>query len=332
MKLRQIGRDGPMISPMGVGAMSFAEFYGPTTDAASHAILDVAIELGVTHIDTSNVYGMGRSETAIGSYFAANPAARDGFHIATKAGIARTPDGKRMYDNSAEYLEAELDKSLTRMGIDHVDLFYIHRRDDSIPIEEATENLARLVKSGKTRAIGFSEIAPSSLRRAASVHYIAAVQSEYSLATRYPELGLMQTCAELGTTLVAFSPVSRSYLTDNPVTDEALVDLPFLTGNPRFQEPNLSANRKITEGFRALAADMGTPASALAIAWLMHQGEHIIPIPGTRSVAHFRELAAGMELSLSADDLAAIDKVLPVGWAHGDRYNADQWNGPERYS
>jgi aryl-alcohol dehydrogenase-like predicted oxidoreductase len=332
MKPRQIGRDGPMISPMGVGAMSFAEFYGPTTDAASHAILDAAIELGVTHIDTSNVYGMGRSENAMGSYFAANPSARDGFHIATKAGISRTPDGMRAFDNSADHLEAELDKSLARMGIDHVDLFYIHRRDDSIPIEEATENLARLVKSGKTRAIGFSEIAPSSLRRAASVHHIAAVQSEYSLATRYPELGLVQTCAELGTALVAFSPVSRSYLTDNPLTDKALGNLPFLTGNPRFQEPNLSVNRKITDGFRALAADMGTPASALALAWLMHQGDHIIPIPGTRSVSHFHELAAGMDLALSADDLAAIESVLPVGWAHGDRYNADQWTGPERYS
>lgn len=331
MKLRQIGRDGPQISPMGVGAMSFAEFYGPTTDADSHAILDAAIELGVTHIDTSNVYGMGRSEIAIGSYFKANPSARDGFHIATKAGISRTPDGKRIFNNSAEHLEAELDKSLASMGVDYVDLFYIHRRDASISIEEATENLARLVKSGKTRAIGLSEISPSSLRRAASVHHIAAVQSEYSLATRYPDLGLVQTCAELGTALVAFSPVARSFLTDNPLTSEALEGLPFLSGNPRFQEPNLSANRKTTDGFRELAADMGCPAAALAIAWLLHRGDHVIPIPGTRSVSHFRELAAGMDLSLSTDDLAAIDRVLPVGWAYGDRYNADQWIGPERY-
>ncbi len=331
MKLRQMGRDGPQISPMGVGAMSFSEFYGPTTDAASYAILDTAIELGVTHIDTSNVYGAGRSETAIGAYFAANPAARDGFHIATKAGITRTPEGERFFDNSADHLEAELDKSLSRMGIDHVDLFYVHRRDASMPIEDATENLARLVKSGKTRAIGFSEIAPSNLRRASAVHHIAAVQSEYSLATRSPELGLVQACAELGTALVAFSPVSRSFLTDNPLTPAAISDLAFLSGNPRFQEPNLSANMRITDGFRKLAADMGTPTAGLAIAWLLHQGKQIIPIPGTRSVTHFRELATGMNLSLSSDDLAAIDKVLPVGWAHGDRYTADQWIGPERY-
>jgi aryl-alcohol dehydrogenase-like predicted oxidoreductase len=331
MKLRQIGQDGPKVSPMGVGGMSFAEFYGPTTDAASHAILDAAIELGVTHIDTANVYGVGRSETAIGSYFTANPAARDGFHIATKAAISRTPEGVRSHNNSAEHLEAELDKSLARMGIDHVDLFYIHRRDPSISIEEATENLARLVKSGKTRAIGFSEIAPSSLRRASAVHHIAAVQSEYSLAVRSVEMGLVQTCAELGTALVAFSPVSRSLLTDNPLTLAAMADLPFLAGNPRFQDPNLTANLRITDEFRKLAADMGTPTAALAMAWLLHQGEHIIPIPGTRSVTHFRELAAGMELTLSADDLAAIDKLLPIGWAHGDRYNGDQWVGPERY-
>ena len=331
MKLRHIGHDGPQVSPMGIGAMSFAEFYGPTTDAASHAILDAAIELGVTHIDTSNVYGMGRSETAIGDYLKTNPSARDGFHIATKAGISRTPDGNRTFNNSFEHLEAELDKSLGRMGIDYVDLFYVHRRDALVPIEEVTENLARLVKSGKTRAIGFSEIAPSSLRRAASVHHIAAVQSEYSLATRAPELGLVQACAELGTALVVFSPVGRSFLTDNPLAPAALSKLPFLSGNARFQEPNLSANMRITDAFRKLAADMGTPTAGLAIAWLLHQGDHIIPIPGTRSVTHFRELVAGMHLSLSSDDLAAIDNVLPVGWAHGDRYTTDQWIGPERF-
>lgn len=332
MKHRQMGRDGLTISPIGVGAMSFFDFYGPTTEAASHAILDTAIELGVTHIDTSNIYGKGRSEMAIGSYFKANPTARDGFHIATKAGISQGTEGKRGFDNSAEHLAAELDKSLARMGIDHVDLFYAHRRDPSIPIEEATENLSHLVKSGKTRSIGFSEIAPSSLRRAAAVHHIAAVQSEYSLASRNPELGLVQTCAELGTALVAFSPVGRSLLTDNPLSREAISGLAFLANNPRFQDPNLTANLRITDGFRKLAADMETPTAALAIAWLLHQGEHIIPIPGTRSVTHFRELAAGMNLSLSTDDLAAIDKVLPVGWAHGDRYNSAQWVGPERYS
>ena len=329
MKMRKIG--GVEVSAMGYGAMSFSDFYGPTNEANSHAILDAALDAGLTHIDTSNVYGMGRSETFLGSYFAANPGARDRFHIATKAGITRSPEGVRYYDNSPEHLESELDKSLARMGIDHVDLFYIHRRDADRPIEEAAEALAALVKTGKTRAIGFSEIAPSSLRRAHAVHPVAAVQSEYSLSTRFAELGLVQTCAELGVALVAFSPVGRGLLTDAPIAREDLATLPFMKSNPRFMVPNLTANLEITDRFRALAAEMGVPAAGLAIAWLLHQGDHVIPIPGTRSTAHLNDLLRGTEIVLSTSDLDQIDRVLPVGWAHGDRYNTDQWNGPERF-
>jgi aryl-alcohol dehydrogenase-like predicted oxidoreductase len=274
---------------------------------------------------------MGRSETVMGTYFKTHPKARAQFHIATKAAISQDSDGNRIFDNSAAHLEAELDKSLQRMGIEQVDLFYIHRRDADMPIEEATQNLARLVQSGKTRAIGFSEIAPSTLRRAAAVHPIAAVQSEYSLSTRSPELGLVQTCAELGTALVAFSPIGRSLLTDNPLSREAIPDLGFLAGNPRFMGANLDANLAATDRFRRLAADMQTPAAALAISWLLHQGDQVIPIPGTRSVSHFRELVAGVDLSLTGDDLERIEQVLPIGWAHGGRYNQGQWVGPERY-
>ncbi len=331
MQHRRLGRQGPSTSAIGIGAMSFSDFYGATDAAASHAILDAAQALGVRHIDTSNVYGMGHSETVIGTYLGAHPGAREHFHIATKAGISRDGDGNRIFDNSAAHLEAELDKSLTRMGLEQVDLFYIHRRDPKMPVEQATENLARLVRAGKTRAIGFSEIAPATLRRAAAVFPIAAVQSEYSLSTRSPELGLVQTCAELGTTLVAFSPVGRSLLTDNPLPVDAIPKLGFLAGNPRFMQPNLAANLAATDRLRELAAQMGVAAASLAIAWLLHRGGHIIPIPGTRCVAHFRELAAGADLSLSPDDLARIEQALPVGWAHGDRYNTDQWSGPERY-
>lgn len=331
MQQRQLGRNGPQISPLGIGAMSFSDFYGPTNEAESHAVLAAALDLGISHIDTANVYGGGRSETVIGSFLKAHPGVRDRFVIATKAGIARDADGNRRYDNSAAHLEDELDKSLARMGIDHVDLFYVHRRQADMAIEEATGNLARLVEAGKARAIGFSEIAPSSLRRAAAEHPIAAVQSEYSLSTRAPDLGLVQTCAELGTALVAFSPVGRSLLTDHPLDPAVIPDLAFLANNPRFMAGNLRANLAITDEFRALAADLGVPAAALAIAWLLHRGDHVIPIPGTRSVTHLRELAAGMDLSLSDGDIARIDRVLPVGWAHGDRYNAAQWVGPERY-
>ncbi len=217
------------------------------------------------------------------------------------------------------------------MGVEAVDLYYVHRRDQNVPIEEVTETLAALVKSGKTRSIGFSEIAPSSLRRAHAVHPVAAVQSEYSLSTRSPELGLVQTCAELGTALVAFSPVGRSLLTDNPLSFEAAQALPFLQNNPRFMQPNYDANIAAVAGLQALAADMGLSTAGLAIAWVLAQGEHVIPIPGTRSVKHFREILEGADRRLSADDLAAVEAVLPVGWAHGDRYSAVQWAGPERY-
>ncbi|MGY3439025.1 MULTISPECIES: aldo/keto reductase [unclassified Marinovum] len=329
MQTRKIA--GTDVSAMGVGAMSFAEFYGPTTEENSWAVLDAAVELGVSHIDTSNVYGMGRSENAIGAYLKRNPGARDGFHIATKAGITRDGDGNRVFDNSPAHLEAELDQSLGRMGIEAVDLFYVHRREQDRPIEEVTETLAAMIRKGKIKAFGFSEIAPSSLRRACAVAPVAAVQSEYSLATRAPELGLVQECALQDTALVAFSPVGRAYLTDTPVDLARATTLDFMKANPRFQAPNYAANIAATDRLRALAADWGEPAAALAIGWLLAQGDHVIPIPGTRSVAHFRECVRGTEVELSSDDLIRIEEALPLGWAHGDRYGAAQYVGPERY-
>lgn len=332
MKHRSFGRNGPLIHPVGIGAMSFSNFYGPTNEQASHAILDAAVEAGVNHIDTANVYGMGTSETVIGTYLKANPSAKDHFHIATKGAITRNPNGAgNIIDNSAAHLEAELEGSLKRLGVEAVDLFYVHRRDAAVPIEDVTETLAGLVRSGKAKAIGFSEIAPTSLRRAHAVHPVAAVQSEYSLSTRFPDLGLVQTCEELGVAMVAFSPVGRSFLTDTPLSYAAAQDLPFLAGNPRFMEPNYSANIAAVAPFQALAVQMGMSTAGLAIAWLLSRGEHVIPIPGTRSLAHFGQLLEAATRPLSDADLQAIDDVLPVGWAHGDRYSAAQWGGPEKY-
>jgi aryl-alcohol dehydrogenase-like predicted oxidoreductase len=331
MQKRQLGPDGPLVSAVGVGAMSFTDFYGPTNEAASHRVLQTALELGIDHIDTSNVYGMGLSERVIGSFLAQHRGPTP-FTIATKAGIRRDPEtGARSFDNSAGHLAAELDASLGRLGVDTVDLFYVHRRDPRLAIEEVTETLAGFVKAGKIRSFGFSEIAPSSLRRAAAVHPVAAVQSEYSLATRAPELGLVQACRELGTALVAFSPVARGLLTDRPPTAASVAQSAFLKANPRFTEPNFSANLAYAERFRGLAGEMDTPAAALAIAWLLHRGDRVIAIPGTRSASHLRELAQGMQLKLAAADLERIERVLPVGWAHGDRYAEPQWVGPERY-
>jgi aryl-alcohol dehydrogenase-like predicted oxidoreductase len=331
LRARKLGRTGIAVSPIGVGAMSFADFYGPTTEENSHAILHAALEAGVNFIDTSDIYGMGRSEEAIGGFLKARPEARDQMVICTKGGIAPGPQG-RVYDNSAAYLETALDASLRRLGVDCVALYYVHRREEARPIEEVVQTLQGFVKKGKIRSYGFSEIAPSSLRRAAALGGdLAAVQSEYSLATRAPELGLVQACAELHVSLVAFSPVGRSMLTDHPVSQAVAATLPFLGQNPRFQPEAYRANRALSDGFRRLAAEMAVPTAALAIAWALHQGEMILPIPGTRSVRHFQELLRGAHLTLSAEDLARIEAVLPKGWAHGDRYSPSQWAGIERY-
>ncbi len=328
MKQRRLGQSGPEISAVGYGAMSFTDFYGPATDSGSMEILDACVELGITHVDTSNVYGMGRSETVIGEWLKRR-GGQPPFTIASKGGVTRKPE--RPFNNDADYLEECLDASLTRLGVDAIDLYYIHRRDPVHEIEDVTNTLAGFVKAGKIKAFGFSEIAPSSLRRAHAVHPVAAVQSEYSLSTRSPELGLVQACEEIGALLVAFSPVGRALLTDRPHQADAVSKMEFMKGNPRFVEPNLSTNVAATANFRQLAADKGVAAGSLAIAWLVHQGDHVLPIPGTRQIAHLREVAEGGTLDLTSDDLDRISEVLPIGWAHGDRYSVGQWNGPEKY-
>lgn len=329
MQQRRLGQSGPMVSVVGYGAMSFTNFYGPADDSSSMNVLDACVDLGITHVDTSNVYGMGRSETVIGDWLKQR-GGEPPFKIATKGGIQR--NAEKRFNNDPKHLEEALEASLKRLGVEAVDLYYVHRRDPDFEIEAVTEALAGFVKAGKCKAIGYSEIAPSSLRRAHAIHPIAAVQSEYSLSTRAPELGLIQACDEFNTSLVAFSPVGRGLLTDSPHNADAIAEMDFMKVNPRFMEPNLSANRAITDGFRALAKEMGVATASLAIAWLTHQGDHILPIPGTRSITHLREVAAGGALSLSSDDLARIDAILPVGWAHGDRYSVPQWAGPECFS
>ena len=199
-------------------------------------------------------------------------------------------------------------RSVNDLGIDAIDLYYIHRRDPVHEIEDVTNTLAGFVKAGKIKAFGFSEIAPSSLRRAHAVHPVAAVQSEYSLSTRSPELGLVQACEEIGALLVAFSPVGRALLTDRPHQADAVSKMEFMKGNPRFVEPNLSTNVAATANFRQLAADKGVAAGSLAIAWLVHQGDHVLPIPGTRQIAHLREVAEGGTLDLTSDDLTGLAK------------------------
>ena len=330
---RKLGKHGPEIMPVGIGAMSFTNFYGECDVDQAFKILKYALDNGINHIDTANVYGGGVSEERIGKFLAnTGKTAKEFFRIATKASVWTDPKTKaRSFNNNGTHLEVELTKSLKRLGVECVDLFYVHRRDPNIEIEEVTDSLAKLVKKGMTRFIGYSEIAPSSLRRANAVHHIAAVQSEYSLSTRSPEMGLVQTCAKLGTSLVAFSPLGRSLLTDNPITIEKASSLDFLKNNPRFTSPNYEENIDLTNKLREYSKGKNIPTASLVIAWLLAKGDHIIPIPGTRSINHFKEIIEGTKILLNNELINDVEKILPIGWAHGERYSSPQWIGPEKY-
>ncbi len=331
MKNRSLGQIGTQISCIGIGGMSFSDAYGKTDTKQTHDILSSALDLGINHIDTAYIYGMGNSEKRIGEYFTKNKGSRDKFIIATKGGIETGKNGERRFNNSKSYLKKSLEESLRRLCVDQVELYYVHRREAERPIEEVTQTLSEFVKEGKVNQIGFSEISPSSLNKASKIFPIGAIQSEYSLSTRYPELGILQKSEEIKATLVAFSPLGRSLLTDKPHNIKKAQTLNLLKENPRFLEPNLSHNIKITDAFRELASDMGISSAALAIAWLLHKGKNIVPIPGTRSTKHLKSLSKGSEVHLKPEELNEIDKILPVGWAHGDRYSVNQWVGPEKY-
>ncbi len=285
-----------------------------------------ALELGVDHLDTSNVYGEGRSEEVIGAFIKGQP---HRFKIATKGGIKRGPP--RGFDNTPAYLRECLEGSLRRLGVDHVDLYYIHRRDPSLPIEEVVGTLVRFKEEGKIGGIGFSEISPASLQRAVAVHPVMAVQSEYSLWTRLPELGLVQACDRLGVALVAFSPVARGMFADVMPDPAKFHDNDFRKKNPRFLEPNFGFNREQVGRFNAYAREKGHSPAALALAWLLHRAPHVIPIPGTRSPKHLGEDAAAADIKLTPADIGEIEAILPVGFAHGARYTDQQNIGPEGY-
>lgn len=329
MKTRRLRQDGKTVAEVGLGCWSFGGAYGPTTEAEAHDTLAAALDMGVDFLDTANVYGMGQSETIIGTFLKGrgNP-----FTIATKGGIDRDPEtGKRGFNNSKDYLRSALEASLTRLGLEHVDLYYIHRRDPRVEIEEVMETLLAFKAEGKIGGIGFSEIAPASLRRAAAIGPVDAVQSEYSLWTRQPELGLIQTCAELGVSFVPFSPVGRGMFTQTAPDPAQFSKGDFRTPNPRFQEPNLGHNLLKVAAFRQLAQELGTTPAALAIAWCLARGAHLIPIPGTRKAGHLADCVAGSTFAMTDEILHRIERVLPVGWAHGDRYSTDQRIGVEGY-
>jgi aryl-alcohol dehydrogenase-like predicted oxidoreductase len=328
VKQRQLGTGGPLVGEVGFGAMSLAGAFGATDEATGFRTLDAALDLGVTHIDTALIYGPYLSEEILGRYLKSNPAARRCFSIATKGGFKVNPRG---ISNAPAFLRECLDGSLKRLGVDHVDLYYIHRRDQTVPIEDVTGTLADFIREGKIGGIGYSEISPASLRRAASVHDIRAVQSEYSLWSRLPELGMLQACKALGTAFVAFSPVARGVLSDVTLDPAAFPEADFRKPMPRFQPAAFARNMRHVEAFRAFAKSRGWSTAALAIAWVLHQGDHIIAIPGTRTAEHLALDASATDIHLSADDLAEIEHILPAGWAEGNRYSEDQQKSSELY-
>jgi aryl-alcohol dehydrogenase-like predicted oxidoreductase len=311
--------------------MSFGGFYGPTSESESMRTLARAMELGVDFWDTANVYGQGLSEMLIGKFLAEDRSRRPRITLATKFGISRTPDGRRSFDNSAAHLRESLEGSLNRLGVDCIDLYYVHRVDRRIPIADTVGALARCVEAGTIRAIGLSEVAPDTLRRASAVHPIAAVQSEYSLWTRNAEIGLVQACAEARAILVAFSPVGRGFFSGLLQPVETFDEGDFRCSNPRFQGMNWRRNRDRLEPFLALARAWGMKPATLAVAWTLAKAPHVVPIPGTRAAEHLAECAAAADFDLDAARLAEIERVLPIGFAAGERYSEAQWVGIEKY-
>ena len=323
MRKRRLGRNGPEISALGLGCLSFGGIFGATDENDSLRTLDAAWDHGIDFLDVANIYGKGLCETVIGKWLATR-----GHRpmIATKAGIVDGPP--RGVDNSPAYLRAELEGSLKRLGVDHVQLFYAHRHDPRIPAEDLAGSMQRLQEEGKILSYGLSEVAPYTLERAHAVHPVTAVQNEYSLWTRAPELGVIQACKALGIAFIPFSPLARGMLGDTPI---ARPEDGFRGTNPRFTEPNFSANLTKIAPFRAFAAQRGWSTPATALAWILHQGDHLIPIPGTRHAANLRQWAQATDIRFTPDDLAEIDLLLPPGWAEGDRYGDHQLLAIERY-
>jgi aryl-alcohol dehydrogenase-like predicted oxidoreductase len=301
--------------------MSMSEFYGPSDQAESLATLERAFELGIDFLDTADMYGVGRNEDLVGK---AVRGRRDKVVIATKFGIERKPDGTRLGINGKpDYVRAACEASLKRLGVETIDLYYQHRVDGGTPIEETVGEMAKLVKQGKVRYLGLSEAGPETIRRAHAVHPIAALQTEYSLWSRDPEDEILPICRELGIGFVPYSPLGRGFLTGEIRRFEDLAKDDFRRFNPRFQGENFEKNLELVRRVRQIADEKRCTPSQLALAWVLAQGDDVVPIPGTTRRKHLEENVRAAEIELSATDLRAIDEVAPKGVAAGERYAPD---------
>lgn len=320
MKTRKLGPNGPEVSAIGLGCMGMSAFYGAHDDVQSTAVIHRALDLGVTLFDTAEMYGPLTNETLLGG---ALKGRRDQAFIATKFGIRYNEDRSAlMVDGSPANVRRSIEGSLRRLGVDHVDLYYLHRVDADTPIEDTVGAMAELVAEGKVRFLGLSEAAPDTLRRAHAVHPITALQTEYSLWSREPEDELFDLCCELGIGFVPYSPLGRGFLSGDIRSIDDLAPDDFRRANPRFQGDNFQRNLDLVEAVKALAADRGVTAAQLALAWVLAQDDNLVPIPGTRRIATLEQNVAATDLALTPDDLAAIEAVFPRHAASGHRYHA----------
>ena len=319
MKTRRLGRSGPEVSAIGLGCMGMAAFYGQASDEAqATAVIHRALDLGVTLFDTAEMYGPHTNEIQVGKALAGR---RDEAFIATKFGIGYNADRSALtVDGSPANVRRAIEGSLQRLGVDHVDLYYLHRVDPDTPIEETVGAMGELVSEGKVRFLGLSEAAPDTLRRGHATHPITALQTEYSLWSREPEDELLAVCDELGVGFVPYSPLGRGFLSGEIKSIDDLAADDFRRANPRFMGENFQKNLDLVEAVTAIATDKGVTAAQLALAWVLAQGEHLVPIPGTRRIRTLAENAAAVDLTLTPEDLARIDAVFPKGAASGHRY------------
>jgi len=318
MKQRRLGTQGLTISALGLGCMGMSEFYGPGDEAESIATIHRALELGINFLDTADMYGVGKNEILVGKAIRDR---RSQVVLATKFGNVRTPDGGWAGVNGRpEYVRQCCDGSLQRLGLDYIDLYYQHRIDPKVDIEDTMGAMAELVQQGKVRYLGLSEAAPATIRRAHVVHPITAIQTEYSLWSREPEEEILSTVRELGIGFVAYSPLGRGFLTGRFQRPEDIPEGDWRRRMPRFQGENFQANLRLVERVKEIAARQKVTPSQIALAWLLAQGDDIVPIPGTKRQRYLEENAVAIEIKLAAEDLRWLDEAIPRGAATGQRY------------